>query len=328
MTGGAADIAVIVVNYGTASMALAAVDSVLTSNHGARSVEVHLLDNASPRNDAANLADEIAARGWGSHVRLYREPENRGFGCGNNVVLSELASREAPPELVFLLNPDAKLANDAMAILADFMGAHSDAGAAGARLIGEDGTPSAAAFRFPSIAGEFAEAASFGPITRLLGRWRIPMETDLHTGPVDWVTGAAVMLRFSALEQVGFFDPGYFLYYEEVDLMRRLDRAGWQCWHVSEAKVIHIEGAATALRGSEIGLRRRPEYWYASRRLYSLRSLGRAGAVANGCAVILGAGLNHLHSRLRGRKPWLPERFISDTWRSVLRPLLSGWRPD
>ncbi|SDK93191.1 glycosyltransferase family 2 protein [Aliiruegeria lutimaris] len=328
MTDGSANIAVIVVNYGTATMALAAVDSVLTSPPGARDVEVHLVDNASPGTDAAILADEIEARGWGGRVRLHLERENRGFGSGNNVVLHDLSRREDPPDLVFLLNPDAKLSNNALNILADFMHAHSKAGAAGARLIDTDGAPSTAAFRFPSIAGEFAEAANFGPITRMLKRWRIPMEPEQETGPVDWVTGAAVMLRFTALQQVGFFDPGYFLYYEEVDLMRRLNKSGWQCWHVAEAEVIHVEGAATALRGSEIGLRRRPEYWYASRRLYSFRSLGRIGAIANGCVVILGAGLNHVHSRLRGRKPWLPERFIPDTWRFVLRPLLAGWRPD
>ena len=327
MSGGRPAIAVIVVNYGTARLALSAIESVLAHDPGPREVEIHLVDNASPDGDAEILATAIADRQWSGQVTLYRQPENIGFGRANNVVLDRLAKRRAQPELVFLLNPDARLANDALRELANFLEDHPSSGAAGARLIDESGAISTSAFRFPSIAGEFAEAASFGPVTRLLRRWRIPMDPERETGPVDWVTGAAVMLRFGALKQVSFFDPGFFLYYEEVDLMRRLTRAGWSCWHVAEAEVIHAEGSATKLRGNEVGLRRRPDYWYESRRLYSYRSRGRVGAIANGFVALAGAGLNHATSFLRGKKPWLPERFIQDSWRVILWPLLTGWRP-
>ena len=319
------DIAVIIVNYGTAALALRAVESVMTHAPGC---EIHLVDNASPNGDAAVLADALAMRGWQTDVVFYPEDRNHGFGCGNNVVLEALARRKQPPARVMLLNPDARLENDAPGLLSDCLDTHPEAGAVGARLSDAEGRPSTSAFRFPSIVGEFAEYASFGPVTRLLDPWRIPLPPDLPTGPVDWVTGAAVMFRFDALRQVGFFDPGFFLYYEEVELMRRLSRAGWTCFHVAEARVSHVEGAATELRGDEVGLRPRPAYWYESRRLYSYRALGRVGAIANACAAMAGAGFNHATSRLRGRKPWLPGGFVTDSWRIVLRPLLRGWRPD
>lgn len=327
MTDFQTEIVVIIVNYGTVGLALDAVASVLGQPGGGRRTEVHLVDNASPNGDGERLPAAIATRGWQDRVTLHLSTENRGFGCGNNIALEALARREIPPDKVFLLNPDARLDNDAISHLAAFLDAHPKAGAVGAALADADGQPAAAAFRFPSIAGEFAEAVNFGPVSRLLGRWRIPMAPDLPGGRVDWVTGAAVMFRFDALRQTGFFDPGFFLYYEEVELIRRLARAGWSCWHLPEARVVHIEGAATELRGDEIGLRRRPSYWYESRRLYSYRAHGRLGAIVNGCMVILGAACNHAISRLRGRRAWLPAQFISDTWRIVLRPLLGGWKP-
>ena len=77
-------IAVIVVNYGTAPLAVSAVESVLERQHGGRLVEIHLVDNASPNDDAAFLRETHAAKGWGERVTLHLENENRGFGRGNN----------------------------------------------------------------------------------------------------------------------------------------------------------------------------------------------------------------------------------------------------
>jgi GT2 family glycosyltransferase len=79
------DVAVVIVNYGTADMAIAAADSVLNRTADGLTVEVHLVDNASPGNDAEVLRQ--AASRWGDAVTLHLEPTNHGFGRGNNVVL-------------------------------------------------------------------------------------------------------------------------------------------------------------------------------------------------------------------------------------------------
>ncbi len=114
-------ISVIVVNYGTADLAIAAVESVLASAVAGYRVDVHLVDNASPGGDAAQLAEAARARGWGARVTLYPETTNHGFGRGNNLVLRALAARPVPPRYVFLLNPDAQLQNDVIPILADYL---------------------------------------------------------------------------------------------------------------------------------------------------------------------------------------------------------------
>ena len=111
-------IAVVVVNYGTADLAMDAVESVLARAHGGRDVEVHLVDNASPGDDAETIRQAHAARGWTGRVTLHLEAVNHGFGRGNNVVLRTLLDRDAPPDAVFLLNPDARLENEAIDLLA------------------------------------------------------------------------------------------------------------------------------------------------------------------------------------------------------------------
>lgn len=321
------EIAVVVVNYGTPGLALEAVGSVIERDHGGRGVEVHLVDNASPGDDAEILAQAITERGWVDRVQFYPETRNLGFGVGNNVVLDALAGRTNRPDKVFLLNPDARLDNEAIDLLAQALDNAPGAGCVGAGLLDPDGTPTTAAFRFPGLAGEFAEALSFNPVSQLLDRWRIPLPPEHPSGTVDWVTGAAVMFRFEALLQSGFFDPGFFLYYDEVDLIWRLRQKGWDCHYVSEAKVFHIEGAATDVRGDEIALRRRPAYWYESRRLFTYKSQGRARGILTAAAVNSGAVLNHLHRRIRGRHPTVPAKFIQDYWHNVFRPLLTGWTP-
>jgi GT2 family glycosyltransferase len=315
------EIAVIVVNYGTADLAIEAVESVLVRQHGGRSIEVHLVDNSSPGRDAERLRKAHGDGHWGSRVHLHMEAINHGFGGGNNVVLTALAAREAPPDKVFLLNPDARVANEAIDELAAFLDEHPDVAAAGAAIRKPEGTPETAAFRFPTILGEFEKVLNFGPVSRLLVRWRIPLSPNLPRSQVDWVSGAAVMLRFASLKQIGFFDPDYFLYYEEVDLMRALARKGWKTWYIPEAQVVHHEGAATGASSAR-GRERRPAYVYHSWRLYFLKNHGRGYAILTSILVVLAALSNQAISRIRQQQPWLPLHYVQDHVRLALLPLL------
>lgn len=318
--GAGGRIAVIVVNYGTADLAIAAVDSVLRQSHGGRPVEIHLVDNASPGEDAARLAAAMAQPGRAGRVILYPETENHGFGRGNNVVLRALDRRPDPPEYVFLLNPDACLQNDAIAHLAAFLDAHPRAGFAGAAICNADGRPVTAAFRLPTVAGTFLEQANFGPVTGLLRQWQIPLPPGGGTARVGWVAGAAVMARFAVLRQLGGFHDGFFLYFEEVDLMQRAQRAGWQTWWVADAKVLHVEGAATEVNSHVNFRKRRPLYFYQSWSLYLMRSRSRAVVQATVVAALAGALVNLASARLLRRDPYIPQSFLPDFWGVVGRP--------
>lgn len=315
-------VAVITVNYGTPEMSIAAVESVLARTHGGHEVEVHLVDNASPGGDAAQFADAHAARGWGDRVTLWLEDTNHGFGRGNNVVLNALAARETPPDYVFLLNPDAQLENEAIQILVDTLEAHPQAGAVGAGIQQPpENNLVVACFRYPSALGEFERVLGFGPVSRLLPNQGLPPDTP--PGPVDWVAGCSVMFRFKALQETGFFDPGFFLYFEEVDLMRRLDRHGWETRYQPEAVVIHDAGSSTQVQSHAVDRRRRPPFVYRSWRRYFTKNHGRVYTFLAAMGMMLGAGAGRALAILRRRPSTRqPLYFFSDQYRYVVGPTL------
>lgn len=319
------NIAVIVVNYGTPELAISAVNSVLTRDHGGHGVEIHLVDNASPGEDAAAFQTAHETGNWGDRVRLWLESENHGFGRGNNRVLEMLEARDTPPDYVFLLNPDAELENEAIAILVDALEANPQAGAAGAGISFPDGRPAVACFRFPSLTSEVLSAINFGPLDKLFHKSRVSLPPEYDGDTVDWVAGASVLMRFETLRKVGFFDPDFFLYFEEVELMRRLARAGHPTLYVPEARVVHIAGAATNVSSEDKQPKPRPAFLYDSWKMYFTKTHGRGYALVTALMKLPAAALGTVLSRLRGRRPeHLPTQFFKDHWTHVVRPLISG----
>jgi GT2 family glycosyltransferase len=319
-------VAVIIVNYGTGALAIEAASSVLEREHGGAVVTVHIVDNASPNDDASRLTAWHAELPpvQAERVTLHLEAENHGFGRGNNVALKILEAQPEPPDRVFLLNPDARLENEAIALMSACMDEHPSVAVVGAGVSYDDGEPASAAYRFPSVISEFVAAVNFGPLARLARRWQVAIGANASSGPVDWVTGAAVLARFDALRDVEFFDPVYFLYFEEVDLMHRLKRRGYEIWHLREARVIHAKGAATGVsaRGDEIR-RRRPGYWYESWYHYFRRNHGWFGAALAALAWYAGALINIVIAALRGQPRHCPAHFFGDFSRIVARRLLN-----
>jgi len=317
-------VAVIIVNYGTADLVVRSVESVLARDHGGRQVEVHVVDNASPGDDAAMLEKAHADRGWAARaVTLYLESENHGFGRGNNVVLHQLAARSVPPEFVFLLNSDAWLENETLDILARVLEADPSAAGAGAGILGEDGEPAVCAFRFPSMTSEVVRTLGIGPVERLFRHARVALPPD-HDGPVDWVAGASVMFRFDAIAEVGFFHPAYFLYFEEVDLMRQMRLRGRRMLYVRDSRVTHLAGVSTQVNSGSKSAARRPRYVYDSWRFYFHRQHGRAYALVTAVLVGGAALTNRAVATLRRKPAGLPAYFLADHWKYVILPLAGG----
>lgn len=317
-------IVIIVVNYGTAELTIEAVKSVLGKTHGKRSIEIHVVDNASPGDDAQILKKAHKANAWGQKVTLHLETTNHGFGRGNNVIFDMLSARTTPPDAVFLLNPDASLENETLDTLAMRMETNPKIGFAGAGISNPSGEERVAAFRFPSISAEFSQALGFGPVTRLMGRWQVALPAEHPEADVDWVAGAALLIRWGTLQEIGFFDPDFFLYFEEVELMWRGAQAGWRCRYVPEARVVHIEGAATDVKSGRGQRKRYPAYRYASWRLYFSKTHSRVGALCAAGAALLGAVGNWVISWIRRRDASTVPYFISDFWQHAAKPIVFG----
>lgn len=286
-------LAVIVVNYRTPDLSIACIAALEEARGTFPGLRVVAVDGGSGDDSAARIAQAVAANGWDEWVTPLPLAVNGGFAFANNQAIALLAQEGALPAAIALINPDARVRPGALAALAALLDREPRAGAVGALLEHEDGRPQSSAFQFPSLRTEFCRGARTRAIEWLL---RMPPTSieSAHAIEAPWVTGAAVMLRTEALRGTGLFDDGFFLYFEETDLMRRLRRDGWSIWHEPAARVFHAGGAATRIRDPDTGLpleRRMPRYWYESHRRYFALAGGRAMAILAGMAFFAGRAI-------------------------------------
>lgn len=231
------DLSVVILNYNAAADLRRCLASLAAGCAGLR-IETIVVDNASPQPGV-----EAAVAGY-PQVRLIRRRRNRGFAVGMNTGL-----RAARAEATLILNPDTTLAPGAGPALLAAMRADRRIGVLGPRLLNPDGTLQLSCRRFPTLAASLFNRNSL--LTRLLpgNRYsRSYLMTDwdhAHPGDVDWLSGAAMLLRRSALRQIGLFDPGYFFEIEDVDLCRRMHDAGYRVVYFPEATVTHRIGASS-----------------------------------------------------------------------------------
>jgi GT2 family glycosyltransferase/serine acetyltransferase len=321
----------VIVNHRTANLTVDALASLSTQPELASGCRAVVVDNASGDGSADRIEGAIADHAWKDWVELVRSPRNGGFAAGNNLAIRAALDGADPPALVLLLNPDTMVRPGALEALLSFMDGHPEVGIAGCRLEELDGTPQASAFRFPGVLGELESALRTRPASWLLGRWAVAPPPPAQACQVDWVAGAAMVIRREVLEQVGLLDEGYFLYFEEVDYCLRARRAGWPCWHVPESRVVHLRGRSSGVTDPRQARRRRPQYWFASRRRYFVRNLGLLRAGLADVAFTAGHVVSRTARALRGRPAIDPEKFLTDFVRNSLfaaGPALPGAQDD
>ena len=275
-----------IVNYRTPELVAKCLDSLRGERKGLAKLKVIVVDGGSGDASADAIEKEIAKPQFRKWVSLLPLPINGGFGWANNQAILSLARNSPAPEFIHVLNPDTEVLEGAVATLVAELQRHKRCGAVGSRLLASDGSPSASAFRFPSAGRELLSAAQTELPGRLLGIAPIVIEAE-RSVEVDWVTGASVMFRSEALREVGLFDDGFFLYFEEVELMHRLRSKGWAVRHVPSSRVFHAEGAATGVSGNGLA-RSLPAYWYRSRRRYFALTGGHSALMITNLAWLAG----------------------------------------
>lgn len=279
-----AAVAVVIVNYRTPELTAKCLASLASEKTVLPKLEVVVVDGGSADGSAEKLATTVAKPEYASWVSFLPLELNGGFGWANNQAILGLARAPSPPDFVHLLNPDAEITSGAVAFLVQALLSDSRCGAAGSQLIDKYGARAASAFRFPSAGGELVNAAQSASLGRALGI--APAVIDVGSDcEVDWVTGASVMFRPDALRETGLFDDGFFLYFEEVELMHRLKSRGWTVRFVPESRVAHREGSSTGIADA----RALPSYWYESRRRYFALTGGRSAAFAADLAFLAGS---------------------------------------
>jgi N-acetylglucosaminyl-diphospho-decaprenol L-rhamnosyltransferase len=169
--------------------------------------------------------------------------ENRGVGAGWNRGIAETSE-----PWVLLLNADAWALGDAVARLVEFGESHADAALVGPKLLNPDGTLQRSARGFPTpwrLATEYFFLRKLAPRSRALNAFYAANWNHATVREVEWLNGAAMLVRRAAVEQVGGVDEGFFMFNEESDWQYRMRAAGWQVWFIPEAEVVHVGGGAT-----------------------------------------------------------------------------------
>jgi len=260
------DLSIVIVSWNTRDLLRDCLASLPGATAGL-AAETFVVDNASGDGSAAMVGAEFPA------CRLLEGGGNLGFARGNNLALPLCAGRA-----VLLLNPDTVCPPGSLAALFACLMATPDAAAAGPTLVDAAGRPVVSWGDFP--AARLHLLSLLDPQRRWLpGRLRraglgVVPAPDSRGGPVDYVTGACLMLRREALAAVGPLDERYFMYFEETDWCRRARSAGWRVYHCPTVRVTHLEGRAAERTG-----RFRLEQFQHSYRLFMARH-GGPGAVA------------------------------------------------
>jgi N-acetylglucosaminyl-diphospho-decaprenol L-rhamnosyltransferase len=206
--------------------------------------EVVVVDNDS-RDGTAELLEREAMNS--EALRLRRLPRNRGYAAAVNE-----AFRAVPGRDVLLVNPDVRLTVAGLAVLETFFHDTPSAGVCAPRLVGADGQVQVSAREFPTavaLLGSLNRSPAFA--ARIYRRYLSPSfaESPLI---VDWVIGAAMLIRRDAYEAVGGWDERYFLYMEDADFCRRCARADWPVFLVPGASFEHGYARDSSAAGTSV----------------------------------------------------------------------------
>jgi GT2 family glycosyltransferase len=227
---------VIIVSYNTREILRACLNRLFDMCRDL-TLEVIVVDNASRDASAEMVECDFP------DVHLVRSQVNLGFAAANNV-----GFKVATGDTILLLNPDALLEPGALQRSLAYMAADPRIGMGGGLLLDKAGQWQPSARCFPSLLNEFLVlsglAARFQK-SRFFGRFDRTWDDSGKPAKVDWVPGAFALIRRSALEQVGEFDERFFLYYEEVDLCRRFQKAGWTIWYWPDVVICHWGGESS-----------------------------------------------------------------------------------
>ena len=261
---------IITVNYRTADLVIESLRAIAEQKESLGGGKVLIVDNASGDDSVEKILLVIQLENWSSWISVIPMSKKGGFAFGNNVGFDQAKSSLDQVDYLMLLNPDCLVQPNAIEKLVTFLDHHPDVGIAGSRLLNEEGGIECSAHTFHSPLSELLEGARLDLLSKRLPNFEItpPLRNVIHR--CDWVSGSSMMIRRKVIEDIGAMDDGFFLYFEEVDYFFRAAQAGWQTWYVPESVVMHIEGVSTGIKSTK----RRPAYWYNSRRRYFVKHYG------------------------------------------------------
>lgn len=242
------DLSVVIVSWNVKEQLKACLQSLYAHTQQV-SFDVFVVDNASQDGSPEMIEAEFPK------VQLLRNEMNVGFAGANNQAITLSKGR-----YVLLLNPDTFLHDDALSRMVSFLDHHLGIGVLGCKLLTTEGKIDLHCARgFPTLLGDLFELTKLSywfPHSRVFGGYLMTYWDHGDNREVDALSGACLMFRRTAMEQIGLLDENFFLYGEDVDFCYRFKKTGWKVFYYSEAKIVHLGSQSTQQLKEEMGLER------------------------------------------------------------------------
>lgn len=229
------DLSICIVNWNTEILLKECLRSIYEQTAGI-SYEILLVDNASQDGSVRMV------RQYFPNVCLIANQQNKGFATANNQAI-----RLSRGRYVIFLNPDTVVHGNALNTMVQFMDGHPEAGAIGCKLLNADGSVQHSTRQPLTLSIMFYENTILGRLLffrRKVKDYKMKNFTFDRVEEVDAASGAALLVRKSVLNEVGIMDEGYFMFFEEMDLCRRIKMKGYKIYFIPNAVITHLGGAS------------------------------------------------------------------------------------
>jgi GT2 family glycosyltransferase len=240
------ELSIIILNYKTRGLLKQCLKGIALQKLRIRH-EIIVVDNCSGDGTDAMMKEEF------SDIRFFQAGYNGGFAAGNNIGI-----RHATGTYLLILNPDIAVLSNAIESMHVFMERHPRVGLCAPRLLNPDGSTQTSCRRFPTILTILLRRSPLGKLPwakRELRKFLMLDWDHASDHAVDWVLGACMMVRRSAMEKVGMMDERYFLYFEDVDWCRRFWQNGYEIYYLGQsAELVHYHQRLSAENPGLAGL--------------------------------------------------------------------------
>ncbi len=231
------DLSIIILNYKTKGLVKQCIRNVRVSTANL-AYEIIVVDNGS-RDDIENMMKENFP-----DIKFIQTGKNLGFAAGNNIGI-----KEAQGKYIMLLNPDVTVLNGSIEKMFNFMENNQEVGLAGPKLINPNGSYQISCRTFQTPKLIFYRRTPLGklPFAKKQLADHLMLDFDHQRNQeVDWVMGACMLARKSALDKVGLLDERFFFYVEDMDWCRRFWMDNFKVYYLAEAEMVHLYERASA----------------------------------------------------------------------------------
>ncbi len=236
------DLSIIIVNYRTYQLTKQTIESVISKTHPF-SYNIYVVDNASADGSLEKLQKDFHHEVDDGSLEFIANPENKGFSHANNLAIKESSSK-----YVLLLNSDTQIQGDCLEKCLDYMAGDEEIGALGCKILLPDGDLDKACRRsFPTVNVSFYRMTGLSklfPKNKRFGRYNLTYLDENQTYEVDSLSGAFMLVRMEAIQEVGMLDEDFFMYGEDIDWCYRFKQAGWKVIYHGEAQITHYKGGS------------------------------------------------------------------------------------